>query len=122
MLTEIAAEPLTASKTESFVLESEGERLLAALPKMGRKIVLDPKGKSFTSEAFADYVEQHTSVGDELIFIIGGTFGVSPRVTAACEQKLSLSAMTFPHEMARVMLLEQLYRACTIVSGKKYHH
>lgn len=94
----------------------EGERIL----KMNAPYtLLDEKGKPLTSAAFAQYI---SGQGPRLNFVLGGAFGVSEGVRSAAQETLSLSKMTFTHELARLFFLEQLYRAFTIIHKKGYHH
>lgn len=109
--------------TPEQIKEKEGERLLARVPKPARVMVLDAGGKEFTSEGLARWLtglqEESTS---PVVFIIGGHLGLSPAVLKAAEQRLSLSRLTFTHELSRLILLEQLYRAATIRAGHPYHN
>jgi 23S rRNA (pseudouridine1915-N3)-methyltransferase len=106
----------------SAALEKEGERILAALPARSYKIALCVEGKQLKSEDFAALFDSVATNGyGEISFIIGGSFGLSERVKAACDKRLSVSLMTFPHRMMRVILLEQVYRAYNILGGGKYH-
>lgn len=94
----------------------EGERIL----KLGSPfILLDERGKEMTSVEFASFLEAQ---GSSASFAVGGAFGVSESVRAAAVNRISLSRMTFTHEMSRLILLEQLFRAFTIMRGKGYHH
>jgi 23S rRNA (pseudouridine1915-N3)-methyltransferase len=100
----------------------EGRLLLAAAPRDGHKIALDEKGKHFTSREFAARLGRMRDEGaDTLSFFIGGSDGLSQELRETCDAVWSLSAMTIPHYLVRVMLSEQLYRACTILSGHPYH-
>jgi 23S rRNA (pseudouridine1915-N3)-methyltransferase len=85
-------------------------------------IVMDEAGKEFTSREFAVFLEKQTSGGQELVFVIGGALGLDERVRTMARTTIALSKMTFVHEMARVILLEQIYRAGTITQGKTYHY
>jgi 23S rRNA (pseudouridine1915-N3)-methyltransferase len=101
----------------------EGTRLLARLPKPARVIALEAGGKEFTSEALANWLggleqEAHSP----LVFVIGGHLGLSPAVLQIAEHRLSLSRFTFTHELSRLILLEQLYRAAMILAGHPYHN
>ena len=99
----------------------EGERILAALNQRTFAILLDVKGDAISSEALAGKIEEWQNRGlKEVSFIIGGANGVSRRVAETADISLSLSFLTFTHEMARVVLLEQLYRAYTIIKGFPY--
>jgi 23S rRNA (pseudouridine1915-N3)-methyltransferase len=101
----------------------EGERILAALGPADIPICMDEHGKTYTSVKFARFMEDISMDGNRIpCFIIGGAFGLAPSVLAACRHKISLSPMTFTHEMARVLLMEQLYRADAILRGSPYHH
>lgn len=85
-------------------------------------VALDPRGKQFSSEELADFVKQHLERGtQELIFAIGPADGWSPEALATAQTKISLGKMTLPHELARVIMLEQIYRAFTILKGHPYH-
>ncbi len=101
----------------------EGQRLLASLTPQDIVICLDEKGKNYTSQDFAKFL-QHISENATRTpcFIIGGAFGLDDKVRKAAQYKLALGPMTLPHELARVLLLEQLYRAEAIVRGVPYHH
>lgn len=103
-------------------LAKEGERILAALPARSYKIAMCVEGKQMNSEAFAELMESVAVGGrSEISFIIGGSFGLDERVKAACDKRMSISMMTFPHRMMRVLLLEQVYRAYNILGGGRYH-
>lgn len=106
---------------DTVALQREGEALLAAAKGARRVIALSATGKQMDSLGLADFLRKQIDVYRSLAFVIGGPVGLSPQVLAACDDKLSLSPLTFPHELARVILLEQLYRAATIISGEKYH-
>ena len=85
--------------------------------------MLDETGKSFTSRKFSQKIEQWAFMeGQNLNFIVGGAYGVDSLLKQKADHILSLSKMTYPHELARVVFLEQLYRAMTIIKGEKYHH
>ena len=99
--------------------EREGEQLLALVKPTETLVALTETGRSLGSVAFTQWLAQADS--HQLVFVIGSAEGLSDRVKAQAEQQLSLSAMTFPHELARLMLMEQLYRAKTILQGSRYH-
>lgn len=103
--------------------EKEGELILKALQPGDVVVLLDEHGKEFRSIEFAEWAEKkmHT-VNKRLIFIIGGPYGFSKDVYAAAQEKLSLSKMTFSHQMIRLIFVEQLYRAMNILAGGPYHH
>lgn len=103
--------------------EKEGEMILKALQPGDVVVLLDEHGKEFRSIEFADWVERkmHT-VNKRLVFIIGGPYGFSPKVYEVAQEKISLSKMTFSHQMIRLIFVEQLYRAMTILNNNPYHH
>ncbi|HQE93346.1 MAG TPA: 23S rRNA (pseudouridine(1915)-N(3))-methyltransferase RlmH [Anaerolineae bacterium] len=107
--------------SDAVAVQREGEALLSAAQDARRRIALSVTGKQMDSPGLAVFLRQQIEVYGSLAFLIGGPLGLSPAVIAACQNTLSLSSFTFPHEMARVILLEQLYRAATIISGEKYH-
>ncbi len=100
----------------------EAERLLARIPAGGRVVALTRTGEGMNSRELARYLERlATEAVGGVTFVIGGAFGLSPRVMEGADRALALSRMTLPHEMARLVLAEQLYRAGTIVRGEPYH-
>lgn len=115
--------PQTASPaTGSAAVEKEGGRILAAIPDGSIIIALDVKGESWSSEELAALFREWGLSGQNMVtFVIGGDLGLSPAVLARSNLRLSLSKMTFTHPMARLLLLEQLYRACRILSNEPYH-
>lgn len=107
---------------EQRTIEEECDKILAALPKESWVCVLDVGGTELTSEEFAARLEGLMVEGrSQWTFVIGGAFGISERLRAAADFRLSLSRMTFTHQMARVILVEQIYRAFKIIRGEKYH-
>ncbi len=103
-------------------IEKEGERILAKLPQNARVVAMCIEGKQQPSEQLAAYLEKSAADGQgTLAFVIGGSYGLSEAVKNAAVLRLSMSEMTFPHQLARVMLLEQLYRAMSINAHAKYH-
>ncbi len=96
-------------------LQKEGKRILKQTQSF---FLLDEKGRTFTSKGFADFIESKVSMD----FVIGGAFGVSDEVREMASERIALSRMTFTHEMARLILMEQLYRAMTIIKGREYHY
>jgi len=101
----------------------EGRKFMARLPASSWTVALEAGGRTLSSEKFAAWLEgaMARAAGD-LIFMIGGHEGLAPDVSRQARERFSLSAMTFTHEMARVLLLEQIYRALTILRGEPYHH
>ncbi len=102
-------------------MRREGERLLQALPESALTVALTRGGRSETSEGFARRLADWQATDRTITFVIGGADGLDPRVHQRCQLALSLSPLTFPHELARLVLLEQLYRAGTILRGTPYH-
>lgn len=102
--------------------KSEGEKILAALPKSSFVVALDKSGKAFNSPALSKQIQSWFQVGGaHITFIIGGSDGLSEAVLGAAQTKLSFGPNTWPHQLARVMLLEQIYRAYAIEEGHPYH-
>ena len=101
----------------------EGELILKQLQPGDHVILLDEGGKEFTSVGFADWLQQRmNTVPRRLVFVIGGPYGFSDAVYAAAQGKISLSRMTFSHQMVRVIFAEQFYRALSILNNLPYHH
>jgi len=106
----------------SAALEKEAESILARIPKGAWFCVFTPEGKLLSSEALAERLRDVKLSGKSSVcFLIGSSFGMAPRLKEMADFKLSMSPMTFPHHLARVMVLEQLYRAEAIQAGSKYH-
>lgn len=116
--------PKNAGIMEPAMLKlKEGEALTALLNKEDYVVLLDERGKSFTSEAFSKFLEQRTVESTRnLIFIVGGAYGVSDAIMQRANFKWSLSSLVFPHQLVRLILAEQVYRACSIMRNEKYHH
>lgn len=103
--------------------EKEGELILKMLQPGDHLVLLDEHGKSFTSMEFATYLERKMHVvSKRLVFVIGGPYGFSEAVYKAASEKISLSKMTFSHQMIRLIFVEQIYRAMTILNNEPYHH
>lgn len=103
-------------------LEKEADMILAKIPKGAWFCVLTPEGRLLSSEALAERLKDVKLSGkSSACFLIGSSFGIAPRVKEKADYKLSMSPMTFPHHLARIMVLEQLYRAEAIQAGSKYH-
>ena len=124
-LVELPEERLPEEPSQSQIsaaLDREADAILAKLPRGGAVAALCVEGKLLSSEELSEHIGRWASGGaSQLTFIIGGSFGLSERVKERAELRLSMSPMTFPHHLARVMLLEQLYRAYQIQGGTKYH-
>ncbi len=113
----------TKSMSESVQKEKEGDILLARLDPGDELILLDERGKAVSSQEFARFLEKKMLGGTKtLIFAVGGAYGFSEKVYEAATSKISLSKMTFSHQMVRLIFAEQLYRALTILKGEPYHH
>ncbi len=109
--------------TRQQIKEKEGELILKQLSPSDTLILLDEHGREFRSLEFADYIQkQLSSGGRNLVFAIGGAYGFSEAVYSRAQGKISLSKMTFSHQMVRTVFAEQLYRAFTILKGEPYHH
>ena len=105
------------------VKKQEAELILKQVTQEQLVVLLDEKGVEFDSRGFAQYINQKMSSGNKsLVFIVGGAFGFSPSVYERAQFKLSLSKMTFSHQMIRLFFTEQVYRAMTILKGESYHH
>lgn len=103
-------------------LEKEAETILARIPKSSWFCVFTPEGKELSSEKFAEKMKDVKLSGkSSAIFLIGSSFGMAPKVKERADFRLSMGLMTFPHHLARIMVLEQLYRAEAIQAGSKYH-
>ena len=103
-------------------LEKEADVILSKLPKGGWFCTLTPEGKMLSSESLAEKLSMVKNSGkSSACFLIGSSFGISPRIKEKADFKLSMSPMTFPHHLARIMVLEQIYRAEAIQAGSKYH-
>ena len=102
-------------------LEVEADAMMPHLTPRAYKIALCVEGKQFSSEALAARIEAAQSTASEIVLVIGSSHGLSPRVKAACDLRLSVSELTFPHQLMRVMLLEILYRCMSILHGSRYH-
>ena len=113
----------TKKLTEEQQKEAEGKLMLDALKPGDCLVLLDERGKEFTSVAFADYLQRKMNAGlRRLVFVIGGPYGFSQSVYDRADEKISLSKMTFSHEMIRLFFTEQIYKAMTIQRGEPYHH
>ncbi|MFW5644858.1 MAG: 23S rRNA (pseudouridine(1915)-N(3))-methyltransferase RlmH [Bacteroidota bacterium] len=112
----------TKSMSREEQMKREGEGLLKAFPENSRIILLDEKGKKFDSLSFAGYLQQKMMEGRDICMAIGGPYGFSPEVRKKSDTLISLSSMTFSHQMVRLILLEQVYRAFTIMKNEPYHH
>ncbi|MDE5874562.1 MAG: 23S rRNA (pseudouridine(1915)-N(3))-methyltransferase RlmH [Muribaculaceae bacterium] len=113
----------TKSLTEELQKEKEGQAILAYLTPSDYCVLLDEKGKEYTSVEFAEKISKLMGSGKKrIIFIVGGPYGFSKDIYLRADEKLSLSKMTFTHEMIRLFFTEQIYRSMTILRGEPYHH
>ena len=121
---QLSVKTLKASKSDQRqrVQEEEKESILAALNTAATTVLLDERGKQFTSPELAKFIEKERDFGSgKLQFIIGGSHGTHPEIHEKADHILSFSKMTFPHELIRVFLKEQIYRGLCILAGKPYH-
>ncbi|MBE6655919.1 MAG: 23S rRNA (pseudouridine(1915)-N(3))-methyltransferase RlmH [Ruminococcaceae bacterium] len=113
---------ITESPAEvASALEAEADKILAKIPEGAYTVALCVEGKEHSSEAFAELIGAACDTQGKLCFIIGSSYGLSPRVKQKADARISFSKMTFPHGLMRAILTEQIYRAFTILKGKKYH-
>ena len=123
METETIAE---TKNTKSLTVEQqktiEGEQILKQVRPTDTLVLLDEHGSEFTSLQFAAWLERQRNSAKRLILAIGGPYGFSKQVYDRANDKISLSRMTFSHQMIRLIISEQIYRACTIIKGEPYHH
>jgi 23S rRNA (pseudouridine1915-N3)-methyltransferase len=112
----------TKALTEEQQKEREGDLILQKLQSSDTVVLLDEHGKELRSIEFADWLQRKQNTTRRLVFIIGGPYGFSKAVYERANERLSLSKMTFSHQMVRLIFCEQIYRACTIIRGEPYHH
>ena len=110
------------SLTNDQIKSAEGELILRALTPGMDVILLDEHGREYRSVEFADFLQKKMSSGKDLTLVIGGPYGFSKEVYQRANGKLSMSQMTFSHQMIRIMAIEQIYRAMTILRNEPYHH
>jgi len=112
-----------SSLSEQQIKDKEGELILKNIKPSDEVILLDERGDFFTSENWARHLEKKMTYGArDIVFVIGGAYGFSDEVYSRADMKVSLSKMTFSHQMVRAIFIEQLYRAFTIMKGEPYHH
>ena len=112
----------TKSLSEDQQKQKEGELILKEIQPSDTVVLLDEHGKELRSVDFAGWLRQKHHTVRRLVFVIGGPYGFSPDIYARADDSVSLSRMTFSHQMVRLIFAEQLYRACTIIKGEPYHH
>jgi len=119
---EVPAERGRQTQSDAATMRSQSSRLVAAIPARGTVVVLDERGQMLDSLKFARWLERLTMDSPHGIhFVVGGDLGLDDSVRNRADKLLSLSAMTLPHQVARVVLLEQIYRACTLIRNIRYH-
>ncbi|MBL0356803.1 MAG: 23S rRNA (pseudouridine(1915)-N(3))-methyltransferase RlmH [Chitinophagaceae bacterium] len=108
---------------EKELKKKEGETILQSLQKDDYVVLLDERGKQLSSEGFAQFIQARANESTKnLVFLIGGSYGVSEEVMQRANYKWSLSQLVFPHQLVRLIIAEQVYRACSIIKNEKYHH
>lgn len=112
----------TKNLSEEQQKTMEGDLILRQVQTSDTVVLMDEHGKEFTSMEYARWLEQKRNTARRLVIIIGGPYGFSQKVYERANEKISLSRMTFSHQMVRLIMTEQLYRACTIIKGEPYHH
>ncbi len=113
----------TKNMSEQQQKQKEGTLILSKIKPADTLLLLDENGKTFSSVQFSQFIEQKMIDGNKnIVFVIGGPYGFSDEVYQAAQGKISLSKMTFSHQMIRMIFIEQLYRAMTIIKGEPYHH
>lgn len=113
----------TRNQSEAQQKTAEGRQILATVDNSDYVLLLDERGREYGSAAFAQFLQKRLLSGvKRVVFVVGGPYGFSPEVYARANDKLSLSQMTFPHELVRLVFVEQLYRAFTILNHEPYHH
>ena len=110
------------SLSEDQQKEREGELIMKQLQASDTVVLLDEHGSQMRSIEFASWLQKMQNSARRLVFVIGGPYGFSPAIYQRANQKISLSPMTFSHQMVRLVFTEQIYRACTILKGEPYHH
>ncbi len=119
----IAMPKNAATLSENGLKKKEGEIILHALQKDDYLVLLDERGKQLNSEGLASFIQSRANESiKHIVFLIGGAYGVSDEVVKRANYKWSLSQLVFPHQLVRLILAEQIYRACSINRNEKYHH
>ena len=123
-IVQLKEEKLSENPTEGEIrqaLEKEAEKIFAQIPPKAYRVALCVEGKQLSSEELAQALDRIGETHGEVCFIIGSSFGLSDRVKQSCQMKLSVSKLTFPHQLMRVLLLETVYRSFHILKGTRYH-
>jgi len=122
-LRELREEKIQDLREAPVIRKKEAEKIFKALPVVGVLVALDERGEEYTSHEFASFVNDLLESGvRDVLFVLGGAMGLDETVTARAKKVIALSRWTLTHEMVRLVLLEQLYRAFTIIKGKTYHY
>ena len=108
--------------TKEQIKEKEGDLILSSLAPGDFVVLLDERGRKYRSVEFADFIRERLNRGADMVFVVGGAYGFSQKVYSRADSMMSLSDMTFSHQMVRTIFAEQLYRAFTIIRGEPYHH
>jgi 23S rRNA (pseudouridine1915-N3)-methyltransferase len=117
----VKAEARSSGRSAAQLMAAEAQRLAAAAPKGARRVVLDEQGARLTTMQLADRLRFWLGDGRDVVFFIGGADGLDPALQAQAEERIRLSDLTLPHALARVLLVEALYRAWTVGQGHPYH-
>ena len=120
-LVEVAPGLRGKGRDAARAMADEGGRVSAALPRGGWVVALDGRGNAWSSEQLAERMEHWRQQGRDLAFLVGGPEGHAPEVLAAADERWSLGALTLPHMLVRLVLAEQLYRACSLLANHPYH-
>ncbi|MDD7257597.1 MAG: 23S rRNA (pseudouridine(1915)-N(3))-methyltransferase RlmH [Prevotellaceae bacterium] len=112
----------TKSMSEEQQKERESEAILKQVQPTDWLVLMDEHGAEYRSMEFAAWIEKKQQTARKLVFVIGGPYGFSEEIRTRANEKISLSKMTFSHQMVRLVFAEQMYRACTIIKGEPYHH
>lgn len=120
---ELKEEKIHDLKDAPLIRKKEAEKIFKSTPANAFLVALDERGQEFTSHEFADFINNSLESGvRDMVFVVGGALGLDESVTGRANKTIALSRWTLTHEMARLVLLEQLYRAFTIIKGKTYHY
>lgn len=117
----VRAEPRREGKTVEKLMQAEAGRIEAAAPDGSRLVILDERGRDFSTQDFAKRLREWLDSGQSTAFVIGGPDGLDPALKKNAQMSLRLSSMTLPHALAQVLLCEQLYRAASLLTGHPYH-
>ncbi len=120
-IVELIEQPYRKNTDLNQIRKKEADAIIKVIPKNSIVILMDEDGTLRNSIDFAKNIERLSSLGQELVFILGSGIGLDPSLKTVSNYTFSLSKLTFPHNLARILLLEQIYRSWTIISGKEYH-